>query len=204
MSNTGTQHPTFDFDSHPSVSSFAVPYEDYNSSHAQQNMKYNFIAAGALVFDNSTPNRILLIQRAASDSMPNLWEIPGGSCDKEDPSILHGAVRELWEESGLKAVSIGPQVGGGYLFKTRAGKQVCKFNFLVEAEKDADGNLEVKLSASEHQNYLWATEEEVKGGKASDVDLNFTNREQKGVVLQAFEARRDLLKSQVPISCSSI
>ena len=47
-------------------------------------------------------------------------------------------------------------------FVTRSGKQICKFNFLVEVEKSADGRLEVKLDPSEHQRYVWASEEEVR------------------------------------------
>jgi 8-oxo-dGTP pyrophosphatase MutT (NUDIX family) len=194
MSNAGTPHPTFNFTSHPSVSSFAVPYETYLSNHAGENLKFKFIAVGALVFDGSTPDRILLLQRAANDSMPSLWETPGGACDKEDPSILHGAVRELWEEAGLTAASIRSQVGDGYLFETKTGKQVCKFNFLVEPEKNPDEKLDVKLSAREHQNYVWAAEEEVKAGKVGDLELKFTLVEQKEVVLQAFKTRRDMLK----------
>jgi 8-oxo-dGTP pyrophosphatase MutT (NUDIX family) len=46
-------------------------------------------------------DRLLLMQRAASDSLPLLWEVPGGALDPEDPTVLHGAARELWEEAGL-------------------------------------------------------------------------------------------------------
>jgi 8-oxo-dGTP pyrophosphatase MutT (NUDIX family) len=192
MSDAETPRPIFNFTAHPSTSSFAVPCETYLSTHPDEKFKYKFIATGALVFDTSTPERILLIQRTAHDSMPSLWEIPGGGCDKEDPSILHGAVRELWEEAGLTAASIGPQVGDGYFFISRGGKLVCKFNFLVDAEKGAGGKLDVKLDPSEHQNYVWATEEEVKVRKVGDVELKFTTREQEAVVLEAFKARGEM------------
>ena len=124
--------------------------------------------------------------------MPSQWETPGGACDKEDPSILHGVARELWEEAGLTTASIGPPVGDGYFFLSRSGKLVCKFNFLVDAEKGAGGKLDVKLNPSEHQNYVWAAEEEVKAQKVGDVELNFTTREQEAVVLEAFRARREM------------
>jgi 8-oxo-dGTP pyrophosphatase MutT (NUDIX family) len=162
------------------------------STHPGEKFEYHFIATGALVFDASTPERILLIQRAAHDSMPGQWEIPGGACDKEDPSILDGAARELWEETGLTASSIGPQVGDGHFFLTRSGKLVCKFNFLVDVEKDVDGKWDVKLDPNEHQNYVWTTEEEVKARRTGDVDLKFTTREQEAVVLEAFRARREM------------
>jgi 8-oxo-dGTP pyrophosphatase MutT (NUDIX family) len=192
MSDAETPRLTFNFTAHPSTSSFAVPYETYLSTHPGEKFKYKFIATGALVFDGSTPERILLIRRAANDSMPSRWEIPGGGCDKEDPSILHGVARELWEEAGLTAASIGPQVGDGHFFLSRSGKLICKFSFLVEAEKGAGGKLDVKLDPSEHQNYVWAAEEEVKARKVGDVELNFTTKEQEAVVLEAFRARREM------------
>jgi 8-oxo-dGTP pyrophosphatase MutT (NUDIX family) len=192
MSDAETPRPTFNFTAHPSTLSFTVPYETYLSTHPGEKFKYKFIATGSLVFDGSTPERILLIQRAAHDSIPSRWEIPGGSCDKEDPSILHGVARELWEEAGLTAASIGPQVGDGHFFLSRSGRLVCKFSFLVDAEKGTGGKLDVKLDPSEHQNYVWATEEEVKARKVGDVELKFTSREQEAVVLEAFRTRRTL------------
>ena len=72
--------------------------------------KYDGLAVGACVFkpgsDDGGENRILLVQRAASDSMPLHWEVPGGACDDEDESLLHAAARELLEESGLRARAI--------------------------------------------------------------------------------------------------
>jgi 8-oxo-dGTP pyrophosphatase MutT (NUDIX family) len=192
MSDAETPRPTFNFTTHPSTSSFAVPYETYLSTHPGEKFEYKYIATGALVFDASTPERILLIQRAAHDSIPSRWEIPGGGCDKEDPSILHGVARELWEEAGLAAASIGPQVGDGHFFLSRSGKLVCKFSFLVDAEKGAGGKLDVKLDPGEHQNYVWAAEEEVEARKVGDMELKFTSREQEAVVREAFRARREM------------
>jgi 8-oxo-dGTP pyrophosphatase MutT (NUDIX family) len=192
MPEAETRPPTFNFTAHPSTASFAVPCETYLSTHPSEKFKYKFIATGALVFDTSTPERVLLIQRAAHDSMPSRWEIPGGGCDEEDPSILHSVARELWEEAGLTATSIGPQVGEGCIFLTRSGNLVCKFSFLVDAEKAAGGKLDVKLDPSEHQNYVWAAEEEVKARKVGDVELKFTTKAQEAVVLEAFRARREM------------
>jgi 8-oxo-dGTP pyrophosphatase MutT (NUDIX family) len=192
MSDNEPPRRTFNFSAHPSTSSFAVPCETYLSTYADEEFKYKYIATGALVFEASTPERILLIQRAANDSMPGRWETPGGGCDDEDPSILHGVARELWEEAGLTAIRIGPRVGDGNFFLTRSGKLVRKFNFLVDAEKGAGGKLDVKLDPKEHQSYLWAAEEEVKARKVGDVELKFTTREQEAVVLEAFKVRREM------------
>lgn len=197
MSGATTARPVYNFTAHPSTASFAVPSQTYLSQHASEKLQYEYIATGALVMDasSSPPARILLIQRAAHDSMPSRWEIPGGGCDDDDASILHGVARELWEEAGLTAARIGPQVGGGHFFISRSGKRVCKFSFLVDArEGEGEGagggvGLHVRLDPSEHQRYVWATEEEVKARRVGEVELKFTTREQEAVVLEAFGAR---------------
>jgi 8-oxo-dGTP pyrophosphatase MutT (NUDIX family) len=124
--------------------------------------------------------------------MPNRWEVPGGGVDDEDPTVLHGVVRELWEEAGLIAVHVGSQIGDGHIFFTKSGKVVCKFNFLVDAKKDTKGETPVKLDPDEHQNYVWATEEEVKAHKCGGFELPFTTRAQEALVLHAFELRRKI------------
>ena len=192
MSDTETSQTIFNFTVHPSAAPFAVPTETYLSTHTGEEFKCNLVATGAVVFDASTPERILLIQRAAHDSMSSRWEIPGGGCDKEDASILHGVARELWEEAGLTAVNIGPQIGGVQLFLSRSGKRIGKFNFLVDAEKGRGGKLDVKLDPNEHQNYVWAAEEEVKARTAGGIELEFTTKDQEAVVLEAFKVRREM------------
>jgi 8-oxo-dGTP pyrophosphatase MutT (NUDIX family) len=184
--------PVYNFTSHPSASPFTSSSQTYLSN--QPGIKYNYIATGALVFDysNYIGPRVLLIQRSENDSMPGRWEIPGGGCDDDDPSILHAVARELWEEAGLNATSIGPLVGKPHLFASRSGKQVCKFNFFVEAEQITKGMLEVKLDPAEHQKSVWASEEEVRARKVGDVELEFTTRESEETVLEAFRFRSDV------------
>ena len=101
--------PAATFTSAPSLSAFRQPL----SAFLDANPAYDAIAVGACVFKpDPTPasegikDRILLLQRAATDSMPLRWEIPGGACDFEDESLLHALARELWEESGLQARAV--------------------------------------------------------------------------------------------------
>ncbi|CAK7212189.1 hypothetical protein SCUCBS95973_001358 [Sporothrix curviconia] len=108
----------------PSLEPFNVSPRDWL---VQNNKHFNGIAVANVVFDDQ--DRVLLVQRAAHDSMPNRWEPTGGAADQEDDdapetdgadgadgadesdarprqsrgTILSGAARELWEEAGLVA-----------------------------------------------------------------------------------------------------
>ncbi|MCJ1381409.1 hypothetical protein MMC17_004519 [Xylographa soralifera] len=183
--------PSFNLQPCPSTSHLSIPAQTYLSQN-QSGHACKFLATGAIVFSAS---RILLLQRAPGDSMPNRWETPGGAYDNDDQTILHAVARELWEETMLVARSVGPMVGDGYAFKTRSGKTVRKLNFIVEVERrDSDGdssgdggsNFKVYLRPEEHQGFVWATEEEVRACKVGDVVIGFTMPEQEAVVLDAF------------------
>lgn len=173
------------------INSSALSFTDSQSAYLSKHPdpRYNYLATGALVFDTSNPSlpRVLLIQRSGRDSMPNRWEVPGGGCDDEDESILHSAVRELWEEAGLKTKSISYPIDRAHLFSSRSGKKICKFNFLVEAEKNGEGKFDVTLDPNEHQRFVWATEEEVKTKRSGEEELEFTFEELENTVIEAFQ-----------------
>jgi 8-oxo-dGTP pyrophosphatase MutT (NUDIX family) len=184
--SSAVERPKCVFTYHSSASSFAVPVQTYLAEHSDP--RYSYIAIGALVFDKfeSTKSRVLLLQRSADDSMPNLWEVPGGGCDDIDESILHAVARELWEEARLKATFIGQPVGSPHFFNSRSGKKICKFTFMVETENVAEGRLEVRIDPQEHQQFLWASEDEVRSKRAGLVELVFTTQQQEDTVLAGF------------------
>ncbi|OAQ66764.1 NUDIX hydrolase domain-containing protein [Pochonia chlamydosporia 170] len=144
------------------------------------------INTSALVFNNQ--NRILLVKRAASDSEPGKWEAPGGKVDDTDATILHGCVRELWEESGLVAESVKrvvPQGRGRLAYnvfnneeRTRA---VGKFHFEVVVR---DG--EVRVNKGEHEAFKWATLDDIEEG-----EVEITKKDHRWNILEAFRLRRD-------------
>ena len=208
----------FPFTTHPSATPFAVPASKYlctfNAAQEDPNNLnfHTYVITGALIFDRPIPTRsntspstpkkelesfeprILLLQRAATDTLPNLWEIPGGTCEDGDESILHAVAREVGEETGLMVSSVGPCAGTGYSFVSTGGRVVRKVNFLVECQSGSEGDegLEVRLDPDEHRDYVWATEEEVRAGRVGSVCLRFTMREQVDVVLEGFQLRREL------------
>ena len=78
--------PDFKFGVDPSVSGWQIPMIEWLVKHDKS---WNGLAGSCLVFDPE--GRVLVIQRAAHDSMANLYELPGGGVDRDDPTVLHGA-----------------------------------------------------------------------------------------------------------------
>lgn len=156
--------PDFTFDT--SLAEFNVPYKTWL---ANREKTWSGVASGAIIFQE---DRVLLVQRAADDSLPNLWEIPGGAVDPEDESILAGCAREVREETGLKVKHIRRLVteGEGGMENTvftnsRGTKVFVKLTFEVDVEDGAD----VVLDPVEHQAWVFATEAEVEKQKVGDV-----------------------------------
>ncbi|PNP48990.1 hypothetical protein THARTR1_10241 [Trichoderma harzianum] len=148
-----------DFAFDESLIEWTVPKSDWLSIHGKD---FDGVATSAYIFD--AQGRVLLVQRAAHDSMPNLWETPGGAVDAGDSSILAGCAREVKEEAGLVARRMRRLVTEGEgrekwsVFTNRSGTRVfCGFAFEVEVEGG-----EVVLDPEEHQAFLWAGEEDVR------------------------------------------
>ena len=204
----------FRFISDASLSAFTRPLREYLGEHSQ----FETVATGGLIFvsapaaaETSHPappsegTKILLLQRAAHDSMPLRWEIPGGAVDEEDESILHGLAREIWEESGLLVTRVVRVVGAGQTFTSSKGKRVIKYSFEVEVERPAEAGLpRVTIAPEEHADYAWVSEEECRGhrldasgaGTGRAVALDITSSDQEQVILEGFhlhEGKQPLL-----------
>lgn len=186
-----SETPTFSFDYHPTMAKFGVSKRAYLNAHPDA--AFGYIATSALVVETRTASkpRVLLLQRAANDEDPNKWEPPGGACEDGDETILHAAARELWEEAGLRTARIDGTVGKPYYFTLSDGKKVCQYNFKVQVvTADTSGASSfptVRLNPEEHQDFVWATEDEVTARKVGGTDLDFTTREVERTVLMAFE-----------------
>ena len=139
--------------------------------------------------------------------MPNRWEVPGGAVDDTDATILHGAARELFEESGLRAAHIGPLVRrasadqqhheDGQVFLTRTGNLVAKFHFLVDVPQGCEGA--VKCDPEEHSEWAWATEAEVEAAVVAGREVQFTTADQREAVLDGFRLWRKLREEAVQV-----
>ncbi|KAF7543969.1 hypothetical protein G7Z17_g10315 [Cylindrodendrum hubeiense] len=180
--------PGLDFTFDESVSEWNIPGPQWLKLNEKT---WDGLASGALVFDDK--DRILLVQRAPNDSMPNLWEIPGGAVDDDDPSVLYGCARELWEEAGLVARHVKHVIPDGFngkpgaVFTNRTGKIFwCKFSF----EVDVIDTREVKLDPNEHQDFVWATEEEVINQAIGERKIPLANSLIVNILREGFQLRR--------------
>ena len=109
-----------------SLSKYTISLSQFLRAYPQ----YTNLVVSAFIFDTretqppklAHPARLLILQRAAHErAFPNLWEIPGGSSDADDPTILHSLAREIFEETGLKMTHVIGQMGNVVEFRTGWG-----------------------------------------------------------------------------------
>ncbi|PLB46454.1 hypothetical protein P170DRAFT_511224 [Aspergillus steynii IBT 23096] len=174
---TTPQHP---FTYSPHLHQYALPL----STFAAQNPQHTHFVVGGHIFtstysrSSTTPSnpeapapktRVLLLRRSKHDSYPGFWEGPGGLCEPTDSSILSGAAREVYEESGLRVTHFQDLIGvhEWTRVKSEGVVRAAKFTFLalVEEAKDGEGwEGRVRLEPDEHEEFVWATEGEVREG----------------------------------------
>jgi 8-oxo-dGTP pyrophosphatase MutT (NUDIX family) len=174
-----------------SLAPWNLPAKEWLRLNSEPLTKVDGLATGNIVFNEE--GKVLVIQRASNDSMPNRWEIPGGGVDDEDPTVFEGSARELWEEAGLVAkrfnhvVTEGPGQKPGQVYpnSTRT-KRWCRFSFDVQVESCEH----VKLDPKEHQAFAWATEDEVRDQLIGDCQHPITNQHMQALILEAFRLRK--------------
>ncbi|KAI3549830.1 NUDIX domain-containing protein [Colletotrichum filicis] len=190
--------PAFNLTYPSSLEPYNIPAATWLTANSKS---WDGLATGALVFSPST-NKILLLQRAAHDSMPLRWETPGGAADPEDVSLFAACARELWEEAGLEAVEIvrivseGEGNDLGSVFTNRTGTRVfCRFAFEVTVRDDGDGGRGVeemvRIDPEEHCDFVWASEEEVRRERVGEREIPITNGQMARLILDGFRRRRE-------------
>lgn len=168
----------------PHLEYFNVPLADFKAARPE----FDTFGVGGYIFSQdadlpsetgSASPRLLLLQRALTDSMPGCWEGPGGASEPDmDKTLLDGVVREVLEETGLNVSRIVELVavdGWTHASRKTGNKfRIAKYSFIVEVyeavRKSPDGSqqlvpreeIPVRLEASEHQAFDWAIEEDVR------------------------------------------
>ncbi|KAH8710227.1 NUDIX hydrolase domain-like protein, partial [Phaeosphaeriaceae sp. PMI808] len=102
--------------------------------------------------------QILLVQRAKDEiAFPGHWEFPGGKAEDDDSSLLEAAAREFYEETHGR-ISHFERVVHQREFDHRIDKTIKGLKITFEAKIE---EWSVVLNPKEHQEYLWATKDEV-------------------------------------------
>jgi 8-oxo-dGTP diphosphatase len=97
--------------------------------------------------------KVLLVRRASEDELGGIYEFPGGGVD-DGETIIEGAARELYEETGLTADNVICRFRG-FDYKTSRKPHVRQVNMCVTVLPAV-----VKLNPSEHDNYVWVDRNE--------------------------------------------
>lgn len=157
----------------PHLEYFTIPLAEFVAARPE----FEGFGVGAYVFSQADPTpRILLLQRALTDSMPGCWEGPGGACELEiDKTLLDSLVRETLEESGLHVSNIIDLVAVDcWEHHRRSGGKIriAKYSFVVEVQEALRWSagkqqlvptlqIPVQLEPLEHQQFDWAIKEDV-------------------------------------------
>jgi len=99
--------------------------------------------ARALV--ESADGRVLLVRRAAWDTMPGMWELPGGKVDRGE-KVMRALARELEEETGLMFAE-GRRISQRDMTSPR-GRRVREHVYAVSA-------IGTVTLSDEHDAYAW-------------------------------------------------
>lgn len=183
-----------------SLQEFAVS----EAAYLRQHPEYDCLVTGSIVFNEE--GKLLLVQRAAEErAFPDFWvsrrgshdcprtntiqEIPGGKVDDSDQTILHAAARELKEEAGLDTIRILKKVTHFIFVDEKPGRRTTTWLKLV-FEMSVQSADNVVLDPTEHQKFLFASEEEVVRDQVGDVKLKYISPANKDVKLEAFKQRR--------------
>jgi 8-oxo-dGTP pyrophosphatase MutT (NUDIX family) len=120
-------------------------------------------------------------------------EIPGGKVDDTDQTLVHAAVRELKEETGLIATWVRSKVAEFTFSDERPGRPPITWLKLIFEVEVEDTN--VSLDPVEHQRCLFASEEEIINDLVGDVKLAYISPPNKAIKLEAFRLRKDAVLS---------
>lgn len=137
------------------------------------------------------PARLLLLQRTSTDTTsPDLWEVPWGNSYSADRTVLHSVQRVMFEKTRLHLKCILEQIGIGEE-SVSSERVTIQLSFEMEIKEMADrglgigsialSDIPVEVHANEHQDYVWATEEDIE----NDI-FQLAVPQQKDVIFQAF------------------
>ena len=106
--------------------------------------KVNVTVVRALI---ESEGRVLLVRRAAWDTLPGLWELPGGKVDRGEP-LLEALAREVEEETGLMLASA--RLASRREMLSPRGRTVREYVYVVSA-------IGAVALSDEHDDHVWVS-----------------------------------------------
>ncbi|KAK1533953.1 NUDIX domain-containing protein [Colletotrichum paranaense] len=98
-------------------------------------------------------------------------------------------VGRLSDDAGIsEGVGDGVMKDSHKFFKGRDAWR--KYTYLVEVETTGTGEVKVEIDPEEHDDFVWATEEEVRADRCGERVFEWTSEHQKLDILRAFEIAR--------------
>jgi 8-oxo-dGTP pyrophosphatase MutT (NUDIX family) len=113
------------------------------------------VLVGAATFHEG---QVLLLQRSRNEKfMPGAWSIPAGKIQPREESLEQAALRELYEEAGIKGRVLG-SLGMTWFesFYYQRPLHHIQFNFIVAAE-----SAEIALHDGSNMAYRWLSPDEI-------------------------------------------
>ncbi|KAK4207530.1 hypothetical protein QBC37DRAFT_433321 [Rhypophila decipiens] len=118
-----------------------------------------------------------------------------------DDTILIALWREVFEETGLRMTRVEALIDDTCEFGNKEGTiKARKFTFLVDFERGQRGEelgagmgMGIKLNPAEHQDVMWATEEEVVSGEELGSEPGTDGKTRGRKIVFAFDDQRERL-----------
>jgi 8-oxo-dGTP diphosphatase len=133
-----------------------------------QDQKSQWVATSGFILNNK--QELLVVRRAAHDTHPNVWELPGGASDYgEVPE--DATKREVKEETGLDVIVSYP-LSTDSIFSIRNEQlQIIRIAYLCRLKDDTQ---DVLLS-EEHSAYQWINSPDDLEGELSSFLVKIFN-----------------------------
>lgn len=112
----------------------------------------------------NSEHKLLILKRAAFDTSPNLWEMPGGTLELGE-EIQNGIIREIKEETGLAITPLYPVTALSGISKKDFSKQIIRIAYLCFIDAS---NQTVQLS-TEHADFIWIDPHHITHTPLSDL-----------------------------------
>ncbi|KAI3333810.1 NUDIX hydrolase domain-like protein [Ustulina deusta] len=122
------------------------------SVNSASTLKFDKLVVGAAILRNEA--EVLLLKRRADEKhYPNVYEIPGGKVEHDDPTIQDAITREVLEESNLSVKDVSrPLSVITYTTESGAGtRNVIQLSYVITVQ-----DTQFQVNPEEHSTGIWA------------------------------------------------